>query len=168
MLRSRVLQRLERHDDAIRDVTQAMQLTRNADPGLLNARAYTRAIAGQELDEALSDVEEALELEHNNADYLDTRGYVHYLRGDYELALTDLETALDLSKDSPVPDFLIAGGGPNRRRMLARIKLEYQHSLAVMYHHRGQVHEKLGHFEQAQLDLRRGDELGYNPAAGIY
>jgi len=37
-----------------------------------------------------------------------------------------------------------------------------------MLHHRGEVHEKLGHAELAEKDLLEGDALGYNPAKGVY
>jgi hypothetical protein len=36
-----------------------------------------------------------------------------------------------------------------------------------MYHHRGLVQQKLGHDAEAQDDLRRGEQMGYNPARGV-
>ena len=94
--RAVALQRLKRHEDAIRDLSQALLLRRKAgsvlsdhrysQPELLNARAYTRAIAGLELDEALHDINDAIEGERENAHFLDTRGYIYYLRGDYDQA----------------------------------------------------------------------------------
>jgi tetratricopeptide (TPR) repeat protein len=166
VLRSASLQRLERHEDAIRDVSQAVQL-HSSDGNLLNARAYTRAIAGQELDQALADIEEAIRLEGENSHYLDTQGYIRYLMGQHDRALADLDRALAIDQDDVLPGFLLSGH-PHRARMLAREKRLNEQNLAVMYHHRGQIHEALGNLEQAQSDLRRGDALGYNPAAGVY
>ena len=44
----------------------------------------------------------------------------------------------------------------------------HHEQLSVLYHHRGLVHKALGHEEQAQRDLAKGQELGYNPEAGVY
>ncbi|MBI2824793.1 MAG: tetratricopeptide repeat protein [Planctomycetia bacterium] len=169
MLRAQALQRQNRHDAAIRDMTQAVRLRRPLDPRPLNGRAYARAIAGVELDAALVDVKQALDLDRNNAAYLDTRGYIRYLRGEYTEALDDLEKAVKIAEaDQPMPGFLAAAGDARQRKRVERIKRNYEHELAVMYHHRGEVHEKLGNPELARHDLRRGDELGYNREAGVY
>ena len=64
--------------------------------------------------------------------------------------------------------FLLTGINRVATRMLARAKRRYENILAVMYHHRGQVHEKLGNSKQAEADLRQGDVFGYNPAVGVY
>ena len=42
------------------------------------------------------------------------------------------------------------------------------HNLAVMYHHRGEIHEKLGDAAQAKKDLFIGKQMGFDPAAGVY
>jgi tetratricopeptide (TPR) repeat protein len=168
VLRAVVLQRLERHEDAIRDVSQAVRLHRSTDPLLLNARAYTRAIAGQELDAALDDINRAIDMEGENSHYLDTRGYIYFLQGDYQRARTDLDKALKIAENSvPLPGFIFAGD-PQRQRMMARDKRIHDQEMAVIYHHSGQIHEKLGNAAEAEADLRRGDQLGYNPAAGVY
>jgi len=166
-LRATALQRLDRHEDAIRDLGQAVDLRRNTDPRLLNARAYTRAVAQQELDEALKDIELAIGIEGENAHYLDTRGYIRFLLGDYARAREDLDLALELANRS-APLHIMFAGDPQRQRRFAREKRQHEFDLAVMYHHRGQIHEKLGNSKEAENDLRLGDKLGYNPAAGVY
>jgi tetratricopeptide (TPR) repeat protein len=164
LLRARVLQRLERHEDAIRDASQAVRLRPSAE--MLNERAYTRAIAGLELEKALEDIKQALAEEQDNLNFLDTRGYIYLRRGQYAQALDDLDKAVEMTrKNPPFAGFPFAGNDPRRRRAIAR---DYQHGLAVMLHHRGEVHEKLGHAELAEKDLLEGDALGYNPAKGVY
>jgi tetratricopeptide (TPR) repeat protein len=182
--RSSVLQRLNRHREAIDDLTQAIKLSPEHDPAPRNNRAYARAIAGVELKEGLTDVELALALvqgelnaipnvpnhprtrlflaERNQekAMYLDTRATLRLLLGNHDEALRDMDEALGLVEDyirvrSPFDP------SPRFRRLLDQ-------ELGVMYHHRGQIHQMLGHTDQAQLDLKKGQELGYNPAGGVY
>ncbi|HVC98865.1 MAG TPA: hypothetical protein VND64_34690 [Pirellulales bacterium] len=180
--RGGALLRLNRQREAIDDLTQAIKLSPEHDPGPRNDRAYFRAIAGIELQEGLDDVNAALALvqsqlnaipterEHprmrlfrarpnrEKAMYLDTRGTLYLLLGENDKALSDLEEALDLAEDSMRVMF-------DQHPYVQRIR---SRELAVMYHHRGQIHQMLGNTEQAQRDLRRGQELGYNPADGVY
>lgn len=168
--RSHIAQRLGRHREAIDDATAAIGLQREGDPEPLNNRAYARAIANVELDEALEDIERALAampasklvapLLDPRPSYLDTRAFVLYRLGRYEPALADMEAAmppaeaaLQQSQDQKLP------AGAVRR---------FRHALAVMLHHRGSIHEKLGHAEQAEADLRRGQEMGYDPDRGVF
>ena len=133
---------------------------------MLNERAYTRAIAGLELEKAMEDIKQALAEEQDNLNFLDTRGYIYLRRGQYAQALDDLDKAVEMTrKNPPFAGFPFAGNDPRRRRAIRR---DYQHGLAVMLHHRGEVHEKLGHTDLAEKDLLEGDALGYNPAKGVY
>jgi len=86
----------------------------------LNQLAYARALAKTDLDKALADIDEAIDLVPN-ADkpakstqlertayyekglFLDTRGYIHYLQGDYPAALDDLTEALKRAGVQPTP-----------------------------------------------------------------
>ncbi|HEV3006991.1 MAG TPA: hypothetical protein VGX78_21150 [Pirellulales bacterium] len=181
--RSTALQRLGRHREAIDDLTQAIKLSPEHDPTPRNNRAYARAIAGIELNEGLEDVNVALALvqgelnaipaafdnrrtrhyradvNRNKAMYLDTRGTVYLLLKEFEKALADLDEAIALVDDAArEPQF---EPSPFWRRQSAQ-------QMAVMYHHRGQIHQMLGHTEQANADLTRGQARGYNPAAGVY
>lgn len=167
VLRSRALQQMGRHDRAIDDLNQALRLDPN-DAELYNSRAYTRAIAGVELHEALADVERALRARPEEANFLDTRGYLHYLLENYEPALADLEQAIDLTESAKQRDLeLRAQRGADARRIARQVRY-WNETLAVMYHHRGQVYEKLGRAREAEADLKLGRQLGYNPEAGVY
>jgi tetratricopeptide (TPR) repeat protein len=184
MGRSQVYQRLDRHREAIEDLTKAIHLSPSREPTPRNNRAYARALANIELDEALVDVQQALDMvEQRAADaqrsmesdlsialinvhksaYLDTRGYINFLQEKYELALEDLNQAIELANSSQ--ERMISAMPTSRR---AAVQTQFNHELAVMYHHRGQVYEKLGRTREAKSDLDHGDDLGYNPAAGVF
>lgn len=177
--RSVVYQRLQRHREAIDDLTQVIKLSSERDAQSRNNRAYARAIAGIELEEGFKDVEEALEYaselrgtpdtgENANAAFLDTRGYLHFLLGRPEAALADLDQAIkntEAEQQRVFEQLRLHGVSPRVRNYYAK---QFAHNLAVMYHHRGQAHEALGHVAEGAADLRKGDELGYNPEEGVY
>ncbi|HEY2412698.1 MAG TPA: hypothetical protein VGI40_10670 [Pirellulaceae bacterium] len=71
----------------------------------LNGLAYAQALANVDVDEALKNVDEALELVPKEPNILDTRGFVYFRRGDYESALKDLDRAVKgLDDDLAVAD----------------------------------------------------------------
>lgn len=171
--RGMAYQRLAKHRQAIDDMNVAVKVGPKSSARLLNDRAYVRAIAGMELEEALEDIERALDLAGQGVpEYLDTRAFVRFQLGQLESALKDMDQAIeqieqmwDLQANPRLQRRLIREIDP---RMWALAIKQKDHSLAVMYHHRGQIHEKLGNADEAQKDLQRGDELGYNPAKGVY
>jgi len=68
------------------------------DPGLSNAVAYHLAIAGSELDRADQLVDRALTDEPDNADYLDTKGWIACQRGDATAGMSWLRRAQHASE----------------------------------------------------------------------
>ncbi|HVX10869.1 MAG TPA: hypothetical protein VHC22_06790 [Pirellulales bacterium] len=185
--RSQVYQRLDRHREAIDDLTKAIELSPGPTPR--NNRAYARAMANIELNEALVDVEQALKMvddelaaiqadgrgasptvklevtktKAQKAAYLDTRGYIYFLQDNCEPALRDLNQAIDAVLEWQNIVMEIA-----KVRYRPALQEQFDHELAVMYHHRGQVLAKLGREAEAKSDLDHGDRLGYNPAAGVF
>jgi len=67
-----------------------------------NYIAYMWAEKGENLDMALSLIEKALETDPSNGAYLDTLGWIYYMQGRYEEALTELTKALAQVEDDPV------------------------------------------------------------------
>jgi tetratricopeptide (TPR) repeat protein len=63
-------------------------------PGALNSRCWSRALAGQELEQASSDCNAALKLKPNTAEFLDSRGLVHLRQNNYDEAIADYDAAL--------------------------------------------------------------------------
>ena len=60
----------------------------------LNGRCWARALAGRDLDKALSDCNTAVRLAQSSADVLDSRGLVHLRRGEFGRAIADYDAAL--------------------------------------------------------------------------
>jgi len=92
-LRADLNQRMGNLEGAITDYTRAIALNPK-DATSYSSRAYVRARLGKELDEAFADVNFALTLAPDRGDYIDTRGFVEYTRGEYEAAVRDGLAAL--------------------------------------------------------------------------
>ena len=167
--RSVVYQRLEQHRRAIDDLNKAISLRPTDDHELLNHRAYTRALARLELPEALNDIQRAIELAGGEiAAYIDTRGYIYYLLDRQEDALADLDRAVTLTLTQRQFTMRRLAARNITGKELSRFKRMLDENEGVITYHRGLVHDKLGNTELAQADKRRGLELGYNPALGVY
>lgn len=61
---------------------------------ILNNAAFVSAVNGGNLDEALAWAEESLRLLGMRSEVLDTRGMVHFVRGDYAKAVEDLRASV--------------------------------------------------------------------------
>lgn len=73
----------------------------------LNYLGYLLADRGERLDEAVSLITRALDVERDNPSYLDSLGWAHFKRGDLSLAQTPLErAAAALPKTSVIQDHL--------------------------------------------------------------
>ncbi len=75
------------------DYTAAIELDENFGSAY-NNRCLTRAIAGQDLLQALADCDVALRLMPVNLDVRDTRGFIYLKLGDPALALNEYNAAL--------------------------------------------------------------------------
>ena len=71
------------------------------DASLLNALAWSLAERGVKLDEALDLALQAVKAEPENGAYLDTLGWIHYKRGDYNEAEAQLAKAIERFGKSP-------------------------------------------------------------------
>ena len=60
----------------------------------LNARGWTRALWGKELDQALADCDQAVRLMPRTAALLDSRGLVHLRLGQFDASIADYDAAL--------------------------------------------------------------------------
>jgi membrane associated rhomboid family serine protease len=72
------------------------------DPALANAVAYGLVEADVDLDRALPLVEQALAVDPDNPDYLDTRGWISCKLGHLDAAMRDLERACAQRPNDPV------------------------------------------------------------------
>ncbi|HEY2882683.1 MAG TPA: tetratricopeptide repeat protein [Pirellulales bacterium] len=162
--RSWVLTRLGRGREAIDDASHAVKLVPS--PLHLNSRAYVRAQVNLELKEGLDDIDKALAQTNNDkANLLDTRGYLLHLLNRNEEALTMLDDAIKVMEH--YNRALVFQHDPFDPRSVGARRREIDHALAVMYHHRGLVNEKLGNKEAASQDFALGEKHGYDPAKGV-
>ncbi|HEY5315768.1 MAG TPA: tetratricopeptide repeat protein [Pirellulales bacterium] len=167
--RSLVLQRMGKTHEAIKDLNQVIKLSDPHNPVPLNDRAYFRAVAGIELKEGLADIEQAIKLaDKDNFNFIDTRGWIRFRMGDLPGALEDLNRAIALGEKDRQRELDFLAGHQQQRWFVERSEREWERNLAVMYHHRGEIYQKLGKSRQASADLARGDKLGYNPAEGVF
>ena len=147
---------------------------------LYNGRAYTRAVAGRQLEGGLEDINAALNLlkldtsqtasdqERSRAAFLDTRGYLYVRLGQGKEALADLEEAVKLARDSR-PQVLketqaigASAGG------ILLLEQQLKETEAVLLHHRGEAHQLLGNEKEAKDDIAEAEQLGYDPANGVF
>jgi tetratricopeptide (TPR) repeat protein len=162
--RSWIYVRLERYREAVDDATHAVLLS--ATPENLNTRAYVRALANLELADGLADINKALaETGEDNSQFLDTRGYLLFLLDHSDEALKDLNRAIKLAEQFKLT-IQMQRHALDWHTALAQLN-DANHDLAVMYHHRGLVYDKLGRKDESEQDTRRSKQLGYDPAQGV-
>lgn len=156
--------RLQRFQEAVDDATQAVKLSPT--PSNLNTRAYIRALGKIELADALVDINKAIQEQGNdNAEFLDTRGYILHLLDRNDDALNELNEAIKLTERTKL-EIQLQRHAFDPRNFAGQVQ-EVDHSLAVMYHHRGLIYSKLGRDDESAQDVRQADLLGYNPAQGV-
>jgi tetratricopeptide (TPR) repeat protein len=168
--RSQAFQHLGLHEKAVQDWKKLVDLRRSAPAAqravLLNGLAYAQALGDLELKLALENVIQAINLNGANAAMLDTRGYIHFRRGDFEIARKDLDPAVkamegEVMEKEQERDYI-------DRREFERESKELRKSLAVIRYHRALVLDGLGKVQEAESDRRRVRELGYTPAPSLF
>src|SRR5262249_55535042 len=71
----------------VADYDQALRIE-PSNAGWLNGRCWARAVWGQQLDQALADCDASLRIA-SEPNTLDSRGMVHFKRGEFQAALAD-------------------------------------------------------------------------------
>jgi tetratricopeptide (TPR) repeat protein len=171
--RSQALQHLGRHDEAIADWKTLLEDHSFGFSGrramFLNGLAYAQALGNTELDAALENVEEAVRLVGQDGAILDTRGFIHYLRGDLESAIADLDLAVKKIEAGFKPQLRDHETRQyvDRRTAEANLRKAAQ-SVAVIHYHRALVYDALGKPGEAETDRRRVRELGFEPDDNLF
>ena len=139
----------------------------------LNQCAYSHALAGTKLEQSLEMINEAIGYfpTIEIGAYLDTRGYLHYLLGNDELAMEDMQRAL--SSEEPLYRERQTALRAQARSFVNKSRFEYmrrtdKESMAVLYHHRGLAYERVDESELATKDLERAKRMGYDPEKGVW
>ena len=138
ILKGDALAKLGKSDDAIKAYGDAL----GHDPTnatALNNRAYHLALAKKNLQDASKDIAEAIEIAGEEPAYVDTRGYISYLQGQFKDALSDFNLALDSAE---------------------KISASEEFSAEIFFH-RGLVYRKLGEADLAKEDFEKAKKLGF-------
>jgi tetratricopeptide (TPR) repeat protein len=168
--RSHANQHLGRHAEAIKDSQRLVELTGEDTASnraiALNGLAYARAVANQDLGEALAEIDKALELVDENAAMLDTRGFILFLQGNFPEAQPDLDKAVQRAEQD-------LAELAKRQDYADRLEFEQElanqrESVAVIRYHRALLYEKLGQPDAAGKDLARVRELGKHPSPDLF
>jgi tetratricopeptide (TPR) repeat protein len=139
----------------------------------LNGVAYFRALAKENLPEALANINDALKMlppEYHSAELLDTRGYVLYQMGKYNEAMVDFKTALPRADRELTA---LHAGRPSVRTLDHRqftIDKQIQiKGMGVIYYHGSQVLEKLNRWKDAkELRGKAKELLGREPDETVF
>ena len=110
---------LDRWDEAKQSYERALRL----DPdnhNTMNNYAYNLSLKGEDMERALELAEQAISYQPENAAYLDTIGWVHFKRGEYDRAKEFIQRSVDTGEAGP-----------------------------EVYEHLGDVFEALGNLEDA-------------------
>lgn len=130
-------ERTGRHGDAESRFRELLELEPDFAPAL-NYLGYMWAERGENLQEALSLVHRAVDLDPDNGAYLDSLGWAHFQLGQYEEARAHLEQASRLEPEDP-----------------------------VIFEHLGDLYAALGLHRQAQEVYLRSIELGDENAEAV-
>ena len=172
---------------AVEDLKKVVEFSRRSGiPPLkdaLNQLAYARALQKANLDEALTEITEAIDLCPTEADkagpqeyfvkglFLDTRGYIYFLQDEFELAVQDLNEAVErveksigiheegLAEDA-MPPAVRAALGQGSSSAKAAAVIRYHRSLAL---------DALDRHEEAEKDRAMVRRLtGRDPDETLY
>ncbi len=153
-------------DAAVEAAALAVRLSGPGDAEALNHRAYIRALVGRDLSEALADVDAALAVRDDEpVEFLDTRGFILHLLGRQQEAIDQLNLAIDGMQRQRRQALLLVERVD--RVQLARRLRWFEHSLAVMHHHRALACQAIGLDGQAEQDFETARTKGFDPSRGV-
>ena len=124
------LEQVGDQDGVMEKMQQALQLDpRN--PAALNYVGYTWADNGENLEQALKYIEQAVALKPEDGFIMDSLGWVYFRLGDIDRAIKELEKALELVDDDPViyehlGDVYLQAGEPGKARANYEKALTFQ------------------------------------------
>ncbi len=94
-------ERMGRWPEAEADLLAALAIEPN-DPGLLNYLGYSWIDRGVRMDEGFDLIRKAVSLQPHSGVIVDSLGWAHYKRGEYDEAVRYLERAVELEPSDPV------------------------------------------------------------------
>jgi len=128
-----VMEKMSKIDLAIESLEKAIRFNPQS-ARAYNYLGYLYADNNMKIDESLSLIQKALDLEPNNGAYTDSLGWAYYRKGDYRVALEKLLVAEEQLRKSNTPD-------------------------PVVYDHIGDTYLKLGKVDSALKYWHRSNEM---------
>ena len=117
----------------------------------------------------MEDVEKAISFDNpKNPAFLDTRGYIYFLRGNYDQALKDLNLAIECAEadrqrvEKFAPKRAATSGCWLALSSSTKKPWPCSTTIAVRFT------KSWATRPTAKSDLNRGDQLGYNPTEGVF
>ncbi|MEM9485362.1 MAG: tetratricopeptide repeat protein, partial [Cyanobacteria bacterium P01_F01_bin.116] len=152
---------MRNYGGAVDDFTQVINICPSA--AAYNCRGVAWAEMGNIAD-ALRDFGHAIRLDARLFAARCNRGALRTEVRDYDGAIKDLETAVEICPDSAIPYFyagqaLQAMGGLHQAIGQFGLAIERQPNLALPYCYRGTAHQKQGNLRQAIADLETAAQL---------
>jgi tetratricopeptide (TPR) repeat protein len=92
---------IKHFDFAEHVIAEALSKYPESSAALLNSRCWIRAVSGQQLDAALADCKQALNVQADMSQAMDSLGFVLYRQGQYAEALKAYDDALATRPDNP-------------------------------------------------------------------
>jgi tetratricopeptide (TPR) repeat protein len=142
-----VMERLRRYEEAEPYLVRLYQLTPD-DPRVCNFYGYLLTLLKRDLGKAESLIRTALQHEPDNGYYVDSLGWVYYVRGQYQQAVETLERASRLAGDDPVI-YEHLGDAYRSVKQFRKALAAYEKSLEL----RGQSSDVLEKLEAARRQL---------------
>ena len=140
----------------------------------MNYLGYMWADINQNLDEAAKLIIKANELDTDNAAYIDSLGWLYFRQGKYDMALTELLRASELTQDEPDSTiFEHIGDTQHKLGATQKAKDAWQQALDLLIKHKkklkepdayffeqiGNIYYKLGHSDKAKEAWKRSYEI---------
>jgi tetratricopeptide (TPR) repeat protein len=150
-------------DEALENFRAALKIDPQFMDALINQARVYRIIG--ELDLALRDINAAAALSDGRDDTIFTlRGDIYYAQRRYDLALTDLQKAIEIAPDNDFPhilrgDILILLGRDNDAIASYSLAINLDPGNAYPYLLRAQLYLKVGKYKEAALDATSAFEL---------
>jgi tetratricopeptide (TPR) repeat protein len=162
------------YDTALKNLTEALNLAIQLEDYLLQSVAYSgRGDIYDDLEQyekALTDYDQAIQLDPNNAYAFYNRGITYHKLDQYEKALADFDRAIKLDPDD-ARAFYYRSNVYHDLGWYEKALADYDQAIqldpnnAYAYNNRGLTYHKLGEYEKALADYDRAIQL--NPVDGI-
>ena len=136
------------------------------DPALYYSRGWD-FYQGKQYDKAISEYNEAIRLEPNNAAYYFARGVAYIDTKDYDKAISDYNEAVRLEPDNAAA-YNNRGTAYDEMEKYDKAISDYNDAIklepnfASAYHNRGITYRKQGKDAGAQADFDKAKQLGYS------